>query len=512
MNSITDLINDKAEEIFPGQASTNATPAPAQDDNIIDLENYDENEIFEEKTEPEIKTESEPEAKMEPKTEDLDNISTDSPLDLEKLKSKLYSIKDQLDAVIRLVTDGKMIANETAEEKTESAPKENPDEKIIHGVFDGEKMISEDNKEYSIPPNYASKSKLVEGDTLKLTITNNGRFIYKQIKPTERIRKVGALVKDPANDQWYVQAENKKYKVEFINITHSTLQTSMIALHTDEGIVLYSNDFKLDNNPILGKKPNYERLKEIGKEGVKVMIVDSLYSGDERKTASEKVARTLLEEVMLTTNNEKAAVFVTTFSSHIARLKSIVEFGKQLNRRIIFLGRSLNKYVVSASKVDLCPFIHDIEIATYKNQLEKKLKLISKNRSQYLVVCTGHQGEPGSIMDRISRNKLPFQFENGDHAIFSSSVIPTKINIENRERLDQRLRKRGTRLFSNIHVSGHAGREDLRDFINMVNPEHIIPAHGSHDKISPMVSLGEELGYKNNKNIHLLNDRQKLDL
>ncbi|MBS3078998.1 RNase J family beta-CASP ribonuclease [Candidatus Pacearchaeota archaeon] len=314
------------------------------------------------------------------------------------------------------------------------------------------------------------------------------------------------------NSFCHVQGKNKKYKVEFINITHSTLQTSMIALHTDEGIVLYSNDFKLDNNPILGKKPNYERLKEIGKEGVKVMIVDSLYSGDERKTASEKVARTLLEEVMLTTNNEKAAVFVTTFSSHIARLKSIVEFGKQLNRRIIFLGRSLNKYVVSASKVDLCPFIHDIEIATYKNQLEKKLKLISKNRSQYLVVCTGHQGEPGSIMDRISRNKLPFQFENGDHAIFSSSVIPTKINIENRERLDQRLRKRGTRLFSNIHVSGHAGREDLRDFINMVNPEHIIPAHGSHDKISPMVSLGEELGYKNNKNIHLLNDRQKLDL
>ncbi|OGH90154.1 MAG: hypothetical protein A2469_03980 [Candidatus Magasanikbacteria bacterium RIFOXYC2_FULL_40_16] len=219
MNSITDLINDKAEEIFPGQASTNATPAPAQDDNIIDLENYDENEIFEEKTEPEIKTEPEPEAKMEPKTEDLDNISTDSPLDLEKLKSKLYSIKDQLDAVIRLVTDGKMIANETAEEKTESAPKENPDEKIIHGVFDGEKMISEDNKEYSIPPNYASKSKLVEGDTLKLTITNNGRFIYKQIKPTERIRKVGALVKDPANDQWYVQAENKKYKVLTASIT-----------------------------------------------------------------------------------------------------------------------------------------------------------------------------------------------------------------------------------------------------------------------------------------------------
>jgi len=309
-----------------------------------------------------------------------------------------------------------------------------------------------------------------------------------------------------------VNGKNKKYKIEFINITHSTIQTAMVALHTDEGIVLYSNDFKLDNNPILGKKPNYDRLKELGKEGIKALIVDSLYSGDERKTASEKVARTLLEEVMLTTNNQNSAVFVTTFSSHIARLKSIVEFGKQLNRKVVFLGRSLNKYVLSAARVDLCPFIHDVEIATYKNQLEKKLKNISKNRSQYLVVCTGHQGEPGSIMDRISKHKLPFQFENGDHIIFSSSVIPTKINIENREKLDQRLRKKGVRLFSNIHVSGHAGREDLRDFINLVNPENIIPAHGGHDKISPMIGLGEELGYKNHKNIHLLNDKQKLEL
>ena len=140
------------------------------------------------------------------------------------------------------------------------------------------------------------------------------------------------------NSFCFVQGKNKKYKVEFINITHSTIQTSMVALHTDEGIVLYANDFKFDNNPILGKPPNYERLKEIGKEGVKVLIVDSLYSGDQRKTASEKVARALLEDVLLTTSNEDAGLFVTTFSSHIARLKSIVDFGKQLDRKIVFLG------------------------------------------------------------------------------------------------------------------------------------------------------------------------------
>ena len=313
------------------------------------------------------------------------------------------------------------------------------------------------------------------------------------------------------NSFCYVQGKKRRYKVDFINITHSTLQCSLIALHTQEGIVLYSNDFKLDNNPTLGKKPNYDKLREIAKEGVKVLIVDSLYSGDERKTASEKVAQTLLEEVLLTTNNDGVGLFVTTFSSHIARLNSIVEFGKRLNRKIVFLGRSLNKYVDVASKVDLCPFRKDIEIVTFRNHLEKKLREIDKNREKYMVVCTGHQGEPGSILDRLSKNKLPFRFQSKDHIVFSSSVIPAPSNIENRNRLDARLKKRGVRLFSNIHVSGHAGREDLRDFIDLVNPEHIIPAHGDHEKIAPMIELAKELGYKP-KNLHLINNGQKVDI
>ena len=313
------------------------------------------------------------------------------------------------------------------------------------------------------------------------------------------------------NSFCYVQGKKRRYKVDFINITHSTLQCSLIALHTQEGVVLYSNDFKLDNNPTLGKKPNYDKLREIAKEGVKVLIVDSLYSGDERKTASEKVAQTLLEEVLLTTNNDGVGLFVTTFSSHIARLNSIVEFGKRLNRKIVFLGRSLNKYVDVASKVDLCPFRKDIEIVTFRNHLEKKLREIDKNREKYMVVCTGHQGEPGSILDRLSKNKLPFRFQSKDHIVFSSSVIPAPSNIENRNRLDARLKKRGVRLFSNIHVSGHAGREDLRDFIDLVNPEHIIPAHGDHEKIAPMIELAKELGYKP-KNLHLINNGQKVDI
>ena len=308
------------------------------------------------------------------------------------------------------------------------------------------------------------------------------------------------------NSSYFIQGKNKKYQVDFINMTHSTLQTSMVALHTNEGIVLYANDFKFDNNPIIGKEPNYEKLGELAKQGVKLMIVDSLYSKDERKTPSEKIARGLLEDTMLTTRNEKSAVVVTTFSSHIARLKSIVDFSKRLGRMPVFVGRSLNKYVSSAITAKLCPFQKEIKIASFKNQVEKQLKRINSNRTKYVLVCTGHQGEPGSILDRISRQQLPFQLNYEDHVVFSSSVIPTKVNINNRKILEDKLKKRGVRIFSNVHTSGHAGREDLRDFVNMMNAEHIIPAHGDKTKTEPMLELCNELGYKTGKNVHLLGD------
>jgi len=315
----------------------------------------------------------------------------------------------------------------------------------------------------------------------------------------------------PPNSSYMIQGKNRKYKLDIINITHSTIHATMMALHTPEGVFLYSNDFKLDNTPILGLKPNYDMLKAVAKEGVKALVVDSLYSGDDRKTASEKVARSLLEDVMLTTTNDKAGVLVTTFSSHIARLKSIVDFGKKLDREIIFVGRSLNKYVSAARNVGACPFSKDVSIASYKKQVEKALQKVNRNRSKYLLVTTGHQGEPHSVLDRLSRNQLPFRFNSDDHVVFSSSVIPTEINIENRAQLDNKLRKRGVRIFNNVHVSGHAGREDLRDFVNMINPEHIIPAHGDRAKCEPMQELVTSMGYKPDKNVHLMADGKSIE-
>jgi len=309
------------------------------------------------------------------------------------------------------------------------------------------------------------------------------------------------------NSSYIVKGRHRSYKIEFINITHSTVQCSMIALHTPEGIFLHSGDFKFDNSPTVGLKPNYDKLKEIANKGVKAVVVDALYSSDDRKTASEKVARSLLEDVMLTTTNDKSAMIVTTFSSHIARLKSIVDFGKKLRRQPIFVGRSLNKYVTAAKQAKICPFAKDIQLASYRSQVEKALKRVNKNRSKYLLVTTGHQGEPHSVLDRISRNQLPFRLQSEDQVIFSSSIIPSEVNIQNRQLLDKRIKKRGVRIFNNVHVSGHPGREDLRDFIHMIDPQHIIPGHGEREKTAPMQDLCKEIGCRR---LHLMSNGKSL--
>jgi len=306
------------------------------------------------------------------------------------------------------------------------------------------------------------------------------------------------------NTSFYVQGKNKKYKIDFINITHSTPQTVMVAIHTEKGVILYANDFKMDDTPVLGLKPNYKVLREIADEGVLCFIVDSLYSGTERKTPSEKIARSLLEEVLLTIQNQKNGMVVTTFSSHIARLKSIVEFSKKIDREIVLLGRSMDKYSKAAINSKIAPFLQDIKISKYRKQVEKTLNKVNKNRDKYMVVCTGHQGEPGSILERFSRHDLPFRINQGDNIIFSSSVIPTPINQEQFKKMEARLKKNKPRIFRDVHVSGHAGREDLRDILNIVRPKHVIPSHGGFDKTGPMISLLKEMGYKEGKNAHLM--------
>lgn len=306
------------------------------------------------------------------------------------------------------------------------------------------------------------------------------------------------------NNSYTVRGRSGNYKVEVINMTHSTIQSACIAVHTPEGVVLYANDYKLDNAPTFGDKPNYKRLKELSKIGIKALIVDCLYAPDDRKTPSEKIAKGLLEDVFFSTENRNSGMIVTTFSSHIARLKTITEFGTRLGREVVFLGRSLSKYMQAARNIGMAGFARDVRILTYRRQVEKALERINKNKKKYLVVCTGHQGEPGSILDRIARNQLHLKLSSDDHVIFSSKTIPSPTNEANREQLSKRLKKYNVRIFDNVHVSGHGGREDLRDFIKLTTPEHVVPSHGDLKKTTAGAELAVEMGYKMDKSVHLM--------
>ncbi len=309
---------------------------------------------------------------------------------------------------------------------------------------------------------------------------------------------------------------NKRFKIsenikcELINVTHSTLQTAIVVLHTKYGQLVYANDFKLDENPVLGNKTNVKSLKNL--KNVKVLVLDSLYSKFKNKTPSENIARQMLKEALLNEKHKDSAIIVTTFSSHIARLKSIAEFGKMLNRKVIFLGRSLGKYVGSAQNLNLINFGKNVEIISWPKQIKKKLKEIEKNgRGKYLIVCTGNQGEPKSVLSKIINHTFQFEFLQGDLVVFSCNVIPTKINLNNREIMEQKLKNYKVKILKGVHQSGHACGEDMKTLIRLIKPKHLIPTHGDHDKLIHLSNIAiDELNYEFKKTVHLLNNGDKL--
>ena len=326
--------------------------------------------------------------------------------------------------------------------------------------------------------------------------------VIKAILKDQRIKLENELKPLNANSKLRL---SKNLTVEFVNITHSTPQTVVVALHTKYGAIVYCNDFKLDNTPTLGQKPNYEALKKLGDQKVKLAIVDSLYAWDHRKMPGEIIAKEMLKDVLLGIDNKGKGIIVTTFSSHIARIKSIIEFARQLNRKVVILGRSLAKYCSAAENAQIVFFSKEAEIIGFGKHVKKRLSKIEKEgRDKYLIVTTGHQGEPKSILSRISRGEIEYSLSSDDHIIFSCNVIPTEVNIDHRKKLEESLKSFGVRLFKGIHVSGHGAREDMRDLINLIKPEHVIPAHSEKEVIAHFIELGKEMGYKDGKNMHTL--------
>jgi len=204
----------------------------------------------------------------------------------------------------------------------------------------------------------------------------------------------------------------------------------------------------------------------------------------------------MLKDVMLGTDSTGSLIIATTFASHLARLKSMIENGRKMGRKIILCGRSLAKYVQAGEKVGLIKFSDKVEIIKYGNKIKRRLsKIKDSERGNYMIIVTGHQGEPKAVLSKIADKVIDFDLKPEDHVIFSCQTIPTPTNKENRRILENKLKKKNVRIFTDIHVSGHAAREDLRDILHIIRPKIIIPAHGEREKREPMIELAQELGY-----------------
>jgi len=298
--------------------------------------------------------------------------------------------------------------------------------------------------------------------------------------------------------------------LEFVHTTHSIPQTVHAVLHTSEGIIVYALDFKFDNHMMLSPPPDYQRLKELGNQGVLALIVETTRMTDQHqeKTHSEKVTRIVLEDVMRDMLPSKEGLLVTTFSSHIERIQAICNIAKESNRKLMLLGRSMERFGSMAEKIGILDLPKSASIFGSPKAVNRALARAEENRSEYLLVTTGHQGEPDALLPRIASGRTQFNVAPGDNVVISAPIIPNPTNMANRNLMERRLKDNGARIYTNVHVSGHAGREDHRDFIRMLQPQHIIPAHGDLEMLSAYTELAEEEGYKLGNDVHVLRNGQ----
>lgn len=302
-------------------------------------------------------------------------------------------------------------------------------------------------------------------------------------------------------------------EIELVHVQHSIIDSVFAAIHTPDGIILYASDFKLDRTPTIGDAPDFQRLRELGKEGVKAMITESTNSGRSGKTPSEQIAKDLVWDVLLGTEETESGVIVTTFSSHIARINSIIKAAEKMGRIPVLLGRSMERYLSIAEKMDFIEFPKNLEKHGSRNAVDKALKRISENgKEKYLLIATGHQGEPNAILTRIANGETPFEVESGDKVVFSANTIPNPMTIANRYALETKLKMKGARLYDNVHVSGHACREDHWELLRLISPEQVIPAHGNMEMHANYVEMAESAGYVLGETVHIMRNGEEIIL
>ena len=337
---------------------------------------------------------------------------------------------------------------------------------------------------------------------------------------TELIRQqIAGEQKFGVNNKLFALKAGQKYTLsqnlvlEFVRMQHSIIDTVTPVLHTPYGAVVYSCDFKLDRTPVIGEPPDFARLAQIGKEGVAALIVESTYVDLRGRAPSERIARDLVRDTITSYEDDKNAILVSTFSSHIARVKTIAECAHEIGRKPILLGRSMERYSSTAEQMKLVAFPETMSMFGNRRTVDRTMRRMMKaGKEKFLPIVTGHQGEPGSILTRVVLGDTPYKVDKGDKVIFSAKVIPNPMNRGQRYMIEAHLGMSGARIHEDLHVSGHAYREDHYEFIHLLNPQHIIPAHGNIRMTSSYTEFASEIGYTLHNDVHIMSNGHRLKL
>lgn len=294
-----------------------------------------------------------------------------------------------------------------------------------------------------------------------------------------------------------------KFKVEFIKMTHSIADSVALAITTPVGVIFHTGDFKVDFTPIDGEIMDFQRIAELGKQGITLLMSDSTNVQRPGYTMSEMTVGKEFDKIF---SNCHKRIIVATFASNIHRMQQIVDAAVKCKRKVAVVGRSMVN-VLQVSK----------ELG-YINLPEGTLIDIDKigiyNPEQLVIITTGSQGEPMAALSRMSVGEhKKVQITADDLVIFSSSPIPG--NEKSVGRVIDELEKLGAEIIYNqladVHVSGHACQEELKLMLSLTKPKYFMPVHGEYRFLKQHGELAVSTGTKK-ENVFLLENGRVLEI
>ena len=295
-----------------------------------------------------------------------------------------------------------------------------------------------------------------------------------------------------------------KFSVEFIHVNHSIPDAVALAIKCAAGTVVHTGDFKIDTTPIDGEMIDIARFAEIGKEGVLCMMADSTNAERHGYTESESKVGDSFE--LLFRKAENRRIIVATFASNIHRVQQIINVAKTLGRKVALSGRSLENVVAVSSELGYLDVPEGILI---------KLDMINQYaENEIVLITTGSQGEPMSALTRMAfSDHRKVAIGPNDYVIISANPIPG--NEKTVSRVVNELMKHGAEVvyekMYDVHVSGHACREELKLMLGVVKPRYFVPVHGEQKHLQKHAALAESVGIPS-KNIILADNGKVVEV